>query len=732
MASQSAAYGSTFPATIQMKPVEVGCLDSAESSLQQMIHAPDRSGVVLKDFVSDACGSQGLLEWARNFCSIGEPVKDQLCYYEGHRAEPGECWAQQLQRQLEEDFQECGQALVEEGAVEQGTEIANGSPSAVKALFMLLQRSMRLHESCTKADHPEKMLWKVKIEVNQDGACTKYHDDLIDVRFAMTLTGHGTVLADNTQVDWDYYQSCEGLIPEMAENEALAPEEARGVIQTWNQRISKNEVTAEPGDLAVMKGGKLTERPCLHRAPYSAGEDLEPVRLLITLDRIPQSELSQFVDLDFGDDDVEEEQATDQKADAPSTLLPATVLSGFLGAGKTSLLTHVLQNQDGLRVAVIVNDMAEVNIDALLVKSSAEIVTGKDKMIEMQNGCICCTLRDDLIENVSRLAAEKRFDYLLIESTGISEPMPVATTFVSEHDGKNLLGSVARLDTLVTVVDAANFMKDYDEEQRLSDKELGTDEKDQRTVAQLLVDQIECANLIVINKIDLVEAAAVARLEHLIKKLNPKAKIIRSAFSKVDPKLLLNTGSFDMAEAEQMPGWYQELQGNHVPETLEYNISSFVFRERKPFHPERLDKLLNNGLDDVLRSKGVLWVAGIHESALVWSQAGGTARIESGAPWLHGSVDIKDWPLDTPVEYRGAQYGDRRQELVFIGKNLGEAQLRQHLQHALVTDAEFEMGLDEWTKWPNPFADETEDDDGAASKTEQERKKQKIGHGKGS
>lgn len=690
-----------------------------------MVPAPDMSGVVLKDFVSDVCGSQDLLAWAQKFCSIGEPVKDQLCYYEGHRAEPGETFAQQLKRQLEDDFYECGRALVEEHSVEQATEIANGSLSAVKALFKVLQRCMQLHESCTKTDSAEQKRWKIKIEVNQDGACTKYHDDFVEVRLAMTLTGHGTVLADNDHVDWNFYKSCEGIIQDLAENEDLAPEDARSAIQTWNQRISKAEVTTEPGDLAIMKGGKLTEWPCLHRAPYSAGEGLEPVRLLITLDHLPEDELRQFVDMDFGDDD-DEEQLTHQETEATSKLLPATVLSGFLGAGKTSLLTHVLQNQDGLRVAVIVNDMAEVNIDALLVKSSTEIVTGKDKMVEMQNGCICCTLREDLIENVSRLAAEKRFDYLLIESTGISEPMPVATTFVNEHDGKNLLGSVARLDTLVTVVDAANFMKEYDEGQRLCDKDLGSDDKDQRTVAQLLVDQIECANLIVVNKNDLVKESDAAALEVLINKLNPKAKVVRSIFGKVDLNLLLNTGSFDMAEAEQMPGWYQELQGKHVPETLEYNISSFVFRAQRPFHPKRLDDLLDGQLDNVLRSKGVLWVAGIHESALVWSQAGGTARIENGAPWLHGSMDLSEWPLDTPVEYKNALYGDRRQELVFIGRNLEEPELRRHLENALVTDAEFQMGLEEWGKWSNPFVDE--DDDGAASKTEQERKKQKTQH----
>eukprot|EP00747_Dinoflagellata_sp_TGD_P149634 gnl/TRDRNA2_/TRDRNA2_177037_c4_seq16.p1 gnl/TRDRNA2_/TRDRNA2_177037_c4~~gnl/TRDRNA2_/TRDRNA2_177037_c4_seq16.p1 ORF type:complete len:445 (-),score=81.21 gnl/TRDRNA2_/TRDRNA2_177037_c4_seq16:119-1453(-) len=332
-------------------------------------------------------------------------------------------------------------------------------------------------------------------------------------------------------------------------------------------------------------------------------------------------------------------------------------------------------------------------------------------MVEMQNGCICCTLREDLIENVSKLAAEKRFDYLLIESTGISEPMPVATTFSDEHDAKKLLGSVARLDTLVTVVDAINFLRDYGEGDILTDRPaLGAEEGDERTIAHLLIDQVECANLILINKVDLVKEHDAAHLEGLLRKLNPKAKIVRSSYGKVDLKLLLNTSSFDLAEAEQMPGWFQELQGNHVPETLEYNISSFVFRSQRPFHPQRLDKLLSVGFDSdvfdgVIRSKGVLWVAGLHASSLVWNLAGATMGLESGPAWLHGSVDISNWPSDIPQDYKNAPYGDRRQELVFIGRNLNEAKLRKHLQDALVTDAEFKKGKEEWARWPNPYLD---------------------------
>jgi len=669
-----------------MQDVELGQADFAESLAERVMHSQDRNGAVLKGFVSHACGNEDLLAWAEKFCSDGgESVQDQLCYYEGFQAKPGESFSQQLQRQLEEDFREFG------------------SPTVVNALFKLLQRSMQLHESCREASSQEGLRWRINIEVNVDGACTKYHDDLVEVRFAMTLAGEGTVLAQQSQADWHFYESCEGLIAAL-QDEDLDPSQASSIIQAWNQRICKSEVATQPGDLVVMKGGKLTKRPCLHRAPYCAGEGMQPTRLLITLEHIPRDELQTFADMDFGDADVDR-HTDDARTQASGDLLPVTVLSGFLGAGKTSLLTHVLNSDHGLRVAVIVNDMAEVNIDAMLVKSGAKILTSEDKMIEMQNGCICCTLRGDLIEHVSKLAEENRFDYLLIESTGISEPMPVATTFVTEHDGKKLLGSVARLDTLVTVVDGKNFLKDFGEGQRLIDRPaLGAEETDERTLAHLLTDQVECANLILLNKTDLIEERDAARLEEILKRLNPKAKIIRSSFGKVDVKLLLNSCSFDMAEAEQMPGWYQELLGNHVPETQEYNISSFVFRAQRPFHPGRLDELLRTGFDGVLRSKGLLWVAGLGAIGLCWSQAGETTSLDPGAAWLHGSADPSLWPPDTPQEYRSLPYGDRRQEVVFIGKDLKEAAVRKLLQHALVTDAEFQLGSGGWAQWPNPFA----------------------------
>eukprot|EP00438_Fugacium_kawagutii_P012820 Skav200473 [mRNA] locus=scaffold5182:153013:154047:- [translate_table: standard] len=341
--------------------------------------------------------------------------------------------------------------------------------------------------------------------------------------------------------------------------------------------------------------------------------------------------------------------------------------------------------------------MAEVNIDAMLVKSE-EVLTVQDKMVEMQNGCICCTLRDDLIEHVNKLAQEKRFDYLLIESTGISEPMPVAATFVTEIEGKAMLGKVARLDTLLTVVDGKNFFETYGTTDRLVDRqELGAENGDQRNIASLLADQIECANIIVINKVDLLKEEEIVQLEAVLKKMNPKAELLRSSWGKIDLNKALNTHKFDFEEVEKMPGWLQELQGNHVPETEEYNISSLVFRSEKPFHPDRLGHLIATGFDGFLRSKGLLWVAGRDHAALVWEQAGGAVNLKPGG-WLHGRVPQEQWPPHL-AHYKSKPYGDKRSELVFISRDLDKAALRQRLESALVTEEEYQLGPEGWAKF---------------------------------
>jgi len=716
--SVEAGYSDTKP-TKRMRPqssVEIAQADCTPSLTKKFRLEPELNGVVIRGFVKHCCGDEKLLQWAEEFCKLGEHTKDVWCYYEGYNAEQGESFQQQLRRQVRQDCDECGQALLEEGLPQQSANVVTSSDS-VNALNTLLEQLMHIYTSCADASESQDLRWKIKVEFNQDGACTKLHDDMVGIRMVMTLVGEGTVLTDAFEADWARYTADGGIIPEMS-NEELAPAEAKTIIKTWNQRVCKNETETGPGDLIIMKGGKVTERPCLHRAPYSAGEGQQPVRFLITVDHIPEDELNQFIEMDFGDNysEVGEENANENTTNTETSrqLLPVTVLSGFLGAGKTSLLSHVLHNRSGMRVAVIVNDMAEVNIDAKLIKSGAEVLRSKDKMVEMQNGCICCTLREDLIENITKLADEQRFDYLLVESTGISEPMPVATTFADGDsiEGKKSLANMARLDTLVTVVDAVNFLKDYNEGQLLTDiPTLGAEEGDQRTIANLMVDQVECANLLVLNKMDLVkEEEEASRLESLLKKLNPKAKIVRSSFGKVDIEMLLGTGSFNMAEAEQMPGWLQELSGNHehVPETLAYNISSFVFRATRPFHAERLDRLLSidseEAFDCVFRSKGIVWVAGL-DTALIWGHAGAIFKMENGTPWLHGSVDVSDWPPEIPEEYKSATYGDKRSELVFIGANLNEAQVRQHLESALLTDAELHSGEEEWVKWPNPFAE---------------------------
>lgn len=391
--------------------------------------------------------------------------------------------------------------------------------------------------------------------------------------------------------------------------------------------------------------------------------------------------------------------------------LPVTVLSGFLGAGKTTVLNELLKNQHGTRMAVIVNDMSEINIDAALVRGGAATLSrAEEQLVEMTNGCICCTLREDLLIEVSKLAKQGRFDYLVIESTGISEPLPVAETFSFEDESGESLSKIATLDTMVTVVDALNFWKDFGSIQDLADRQLGIDEEDRRNVVDLLVDQIEFSNVILLNKCDSVGEDELASIESLLRKLNAKAQILRTTQGVVTPERIMGTGLFQLEWAEFHPEWMQVPRGEEISETDEYGISSFVFRARKPFHPARLWDLINRAdgvLEDVLRSKGFCWIATHHDEAIVWSQAGVSLKIVPDGPWL-ASVPREEWPEESAIadELENSwcePYGDRRQELVFIGADMNRESLIEKLESALLTDAELSKGPEAWEAFSNPL-----------------------------
>ncbi|MCX4471357.1 GTP-binding protein [Micromonospora sp. NBC_01655] len=387
--------------------------------------------------------------------------------------------------------------------------------------------------------------------------------------------------------------------------------------------------------------------------------------------------------------------------------LPVTVLSGFLGAGKTSLLNHVLGNRDGLRVAVIVNDMSEVNIDAALVRDGGTLSRTEERLVELTNGCICCTLRDDLLDEVARLARQGHFDYLLIESSGISEPMPVAATFAFGVDDGQILDDLARLDTTVTVVDAASLRRMIDEGESLETRGLAAYEGDDRGIADLLVDQIEFADVLVVNKTDLIAPAELAVVQALLTRLNPAARQLPAVHGRVALTEILHTGRFDLERAETAPGWVAELNGGHVPETEEYGISSVVFRDHRPFHPQRLWNLLADGLDayGVVRSKGFLWLAARPDVQALWSQAGPSARCD---PVAVPVVVSGQWPEDpdecAELESRWHPvFGDRQQELVLIGVAMNGHGLRAALAACLLSDTEIAAGEDAWRALPDPF-----------------------------
>ncbi|WP_377109314.1 zinc metallochaperone GTPase ZigA [Pseudoalteromonas sp. R86517] len=389
--------------------------------------------------------------------------------------------------------------------------------------------------------------------------------------------------------------------------------------------------------------------------------------------------------------------------------LPVTVLSGFLGAGKTTVLSHILNNRQGKKVAVIVNDMSDINIDAATIKSDVSLNHSNEKLVEMSNGCICCTLREDLLVEVGKLAKDGRFDYLVIESTGISEPLPVAETFTFADENGVSLGDVATLDTMVTVVDAVNFLTDYEQANDLQDTGESLGEDDERSVADLLVDQVEFADVILISKTDLVTNEQLNKLIAILNTLNTQAKMIPISNGNININEVLNTGLFNFARAQQAPGWLKEMRGEHIPETEEYGISSFNYTARRPFNPEKFYHFLHNTeqFGKLIRSKGYFWLATRPLFCAQWSQAGGIAHY-GFAGMFYKAIPKKDWPTDpellADINSKWIEpFGDMRQELVFIGQSLNKHAMIEALDDCLLPEEAVLKGKDFWKTYNDPF-----------------------------